>query len=58
MDNFFGFKYPYLIIIRKVKFIISQRLECQNIFEEYNDRMINEGKIDKLLTEEDLVIRE
>lgn len=36
-------------MIRKIKFIIAQRLECQNMIEEYNDRMEKEGKQDRIL---------
>ena len=48
-NNLLDVKYPYLIMIRKIKFIIAQRLECQNMIEEYNDRMEKEGKQDRIL---------
>ena len=35
---------------------MAQRLECKNIFEEHNDQMQKQGKHDKLLFEEDLVM--
>jgi len=33
-------------MIRKIKLIMAQRLECENIFEEYNDQMQKQGKQD------------
>ena len=48
-NNYFDVKYPFLIMIRKIKFIIAQRLECQNMIEEYNDQMEKEGKQDRIL---------
>lgn len=43
INNLSDLKYPLLIIIRKIKFITAQRIECQNILEEYNESMSNQG---------------
>jgi hypothetical protein len=48
-------KYPYLIIIRKVKFVVAMRIECEAMIEEHNLMMEDQDRLDMVITEADLL---